>query len=258
MRHLLNVLPFAGETGFPAWRSVLWTTSILSTAAGFIGLFVIQAGPFLDQAAPFNWRFAGRVFAHQPTRLANFGYLGHMWELYAMWTWVPIFIIASYQRADWSLWAARISGFSVVAVGVLGCVAAGWIADRFGRTAVTAWSLGVSGTCALVVGFFFTSPGILTALCLLWGFAVVADSAQFSAAVSELTDPRYVGTALTLQTALGFLLTLLTIRIVPWLVVLAGWTYGFAILAIGPAFGLWAILRLRGMPDSLLIASGHR
>jgi MFS family permease len=258
MPHLLNVLPFSGESGIPPWRSVLWTTSMLSTVAGFIGLFVIRAGPFLDQAAPFNWRFAGRVLAHKPTRLANFGYLGHMWELYAMWTWAPIFIMASYQRADWSLWAARVAGFSAIAMGALGCVAAGIIADRFGRTAVTGWSLGLSGSCALVVGFFFATPGILTALCLLWGFSVVADSAQFSAAVSELTDSRYVGTALTLQTALGFLLTLLTIRIIPWLADLVGWEHGFAILAIGPVFGIWSMLRLRRMRDSLLMASGHR
>jgi MFS family permease len=258
MPHLLNALPFSGESGIPPWRVVLWITSMLSAIAGFIGLFVIRVGPFLEEAAPFNWRFAGRVLAHKPTRLANFGYLGHMWELYAMWTWVPIFIMASYQRADWSLWAARITGFSVIAIGAFGCVAAGIIADRFGRTIVTGWSLGFSGSCALLVGFFFNSPGILTALCLVWGFTVVADSAQFSAAVSELTDPRYVGTALTLQTALGFLLTLLTIRIIPWLVDLEGWEYGFAALAIGPVFGLWSMLRLRRMPESRVMASGHR
>jgi MFS family permease len=146
----------------------------------------------------------------------------------------------------------------VIAVGAGGCVLAGTLADRVGRTTITIWSLGVSGACALTAGCVFGRPAFLTAICLVWGFAVAADSAQFSTAVSELTDPRYVGTALTIQTSLGFLLTLLTIRVVQSLTDILGWERVFMILALGPAFGIWSMLRLRRMPEASCMASGNR
>ena len=143
-------------------------------------------------------------------------------------------------------------------VGALGSVLAGLAADRVGRTRVAIWSLALSGACALGAGFFYSQPGLLTALCLVWGFAVVADSAQFSAAVSELTDPRYVGTALTLQTSLGFLLTLFTLRLVPALQAMLGWERVFMLLAVGPVFGIWSMRRLRSLPAAARMASGRR
>jgi MFS family permease len=256
--HLLNALPVFGAGGMPPWRAVLLATSALAAVAAVLGAIVIRPGPFLGKAPPFDWRFAGRVLADRPTRLANFGYLGHMWELYAMWAWVPIFLLASYEGAGLNPRDARLAGFGVLAAGTAGCVLAGRLADRLGRTRVTAWSLIVSGACALTAGLLFRQPGPLTVLCLLWGFAVVADSAQFSAAVSELADPRYVGTALTLQTSLGFLLTLFTIRIIPPLTDRFGWERAFLILALGPAFGAWSMLRLRKLPEAVRMASGNR
>ncbi len=259
MPHLFAALPIlGGQAGIPPWRSVLFIASASAVLAGLIAAFFIEAGPLHSETAPFEPRHAGSALGERGLRLANFGYLGHMWELYAMWTWAPLFLLASYERAGWSELGARLAGFATVAIGGLGCVIAGRLADRWGRTSISALSLAVSGSCALAAGLLFRSPAALTVLCLVWGFAVVADSAQFSAAVSELGDSRYVGTALTMQTSLGFLLTLFTIRLVPLLVERVGWEWAFAVLALGPICGIAAMLRLRALPEAVKMASGNR
>lgn len=255
--HLLNAIS-GGDTGMPPWDTVLLTLSGMALIAGVISALFIRAGPHLGQSAPFDWQFAWRALKHKPTRLANYGYLGHMWELYAMWTWVPILLLASFRESQGSTQFARFAGFAAIASGAAGCVIAGVLADRMGRTKVASVSLFVSGGCCLLAGLFFDKPIALTILCIVWGFAVVADSAQFSAAVTELTDSRYVGTALTLQTALGFLLTLISIALIPLLVATLGWNKVFWILAAGPLFGIVNMLRLRKSPEAVLMASGNR
>jgi MFS family permease len=181
-----------------------------------------------------------------------------MWELYAMWSWVQSFLLASFIISDVaSKWASLVA-FAVIAAGGLGSFLAGRLADKFGRTTVTTSSLVISGTCAVFIGQLFGgSPILLSAIALIWGFAIVADSAQFSACVSELADKQYVGTALTLQTSMGFLLTLASIRLLPVVEKAIGWDWAFAFLAIGPVIGIWAMQTLRRSPAAAKLASGR-
>jgi MFS family permease len=173
-----------------------------------------------------------------------------------MWAWAPLLLLTSYQQAGLSEQLARLAGFVTIASGAGGSIVAGLLADRLGRTRIAMTSLLISGSCALLVGFALDVPLLLTGVALIWGFAVVADSAQFSAAVSELCDQRYIGTALTMQTCLGFLLTTVSIRTIPWLVDMVGWRWAFMALALGPAVGVWSMRRLRSMPQAKLMASG--
>jgi len=167
-------------------------------------------------------------------RLANLGYFGHMWELYAMWTWIPFMIRASLSLRKSNPAFAEIGTFLVIGFGAAGCIIAGLIADRVGRTIVTSWAMAVSGSCCLAIGLLFgANPILLLIVAAIWGASVVADSAQFSACVTELADPQYMGTALTIQTCLGFLLTTISIELIPRFVNLVGWRYAFVILAPG-------------------------
>ena len=215
-----------------------------SAAAALAGVLVLAAyrdGPFPFARRPFAWSLVGTVLRHRPTRLAIGGYLGHMWELYAMWTWIAAFLAAG---AGLRARAADVAGFAAIAVGGAGCVAGGWAADRWGRERVTIWAMATSGSCAALIGLGAGAPAVALAVALAWGFSVVADSAQFSALVTELAPSHAVGTALTLQTSLGFLLTLFSIQLVPHLVAAAGWRWAFVALAAGPACGIAAMRRL--------------
>jgi MFS family permease len=257
--HLLAVLPpgAGGGGAASAWRPVLLWAAALTTAASAGAAAFLKTGPLLSRTARFDARYALRIWTEPGLRLANFGYLGHMWELYAMWTWAPVLILASFARSAWSVRGAHLAGFGTIAVGALGCVGAGFLADRWGRTRTASLALAVSGSCCLAAGVVFRSPAALVAVCLFWGLAVVADSAQYSAAVSELSDPAYVGTALTMQTGLGFLLTMVTIRLVPALRAVLGWGAALSLLSLGPLFGLVAMLRLGRRPEAARLAGGR-
>ena len=241
------------------WRQVVIFSSILAAGGGVIVLVLVRDGPFTEPRATFEPRQVLRILAMRGVRLANLGYLGHMWELYAMWTWVPIFLAEALETRTETAALAGIIAFSVIAVGGIGSVAGGVLADRYGRTAVTSVSMVLSGSMALLAAVLFDAPlALLLPVLLVWGVTVVADSAQFSAAVTELSPPRYVGTVLTMQTAMGFLLTLFSIQLVPLFVDAQGWSLAFVTLAIGPAFGVWAMLRLRRLPEAAKLAGGRR
>lgn len=240
--------------GSANWRHNIFFISLLAIAGGLIVLLFVRDGPHALPAAKFDWKQAVAVFSNRGVRLASFGYFGHMWELYAMWVWIPVMIRASLAVSQASPIAAEVASFLVIGCGAVGCVVAGLVADRVGRTVVTSWAMGISGSCCLLIGFLFGgNPVLLLLVAAIWGATVVADSAQFSACVTELGDPRYVGTALTMQTCVGFLLTTISIELIPYFVRAVGWQYAFAILAPGPLLGVAAMLRLRGLPEAAKI-----
>ena len=245
-----------------AWRLVLAVAAGAAVLGGALVLRVPGDGPYAVRAAGFDWGAVPRILRDRPTLLANAGYLGHMWELYAMWTWIAAWVIASQaSRAvggDSATLAALVA-FGVIGAGAVGCWVAGFAADRWGRTFVTSASLAVSGSCCVAAGLLFARPlPVLVPLLLVWGFAIVADSAQVSTAVSELAPRDLGGTALTLQTSLGFLLTTVTIFLLPALAARIGWRWVMSVLAVGPALGIWAMLALRSRPESLHLAGGRR
>ncbi len=250
--YLLNAI------GSGSWRVNLLTISGMALVAAVLAI-TIPAGPYAAPSAPFDIRKAVLIFRDRPVRLASFGYFGHMWELYAMWTWAPVMIRSSFALRGADPRLAEAASFAVIGAGALGCMLGGIAADRIGRTAVTSIALAISGACCLAVGFAYGGPpAILFVIAVVWGASVVADSAQFSASTTELADARYVGSALTMQVAIGFLLTIGSIRLIPTILDTVGWEWAFVTLAPGPLFGIGSMLRLRRLPDAARIAHGRR
>lgn len=245
-----SALPHGLHSFTLPWRTVVYASSILSAIAALIVLLGVREGPYAAPQPPLDFSQAGEVWRNRRLRYANLGYLGHMWELYSMWGWIAVLLAASRHTADTS--RVELGAFAVIAVGAIGCVWAGFASDRCEgtpsrvqqRARVTIYAMAASGACCLVAALVFDSFPALVAVSLVWGIAVIADSAQFSAIISEVADPRYVGTALALQTALGFLLTVASLRVIAVIGQSGGWRWAAAAMALGPAVGIWAMRKL--------------
>lgn len=241
------------------WKLVYAVSASAALLAALLVRFV-KMGPTFTRAPAFNPRVMKAALAKRPVRLANLGYLGHMWELYAMWAWIGLFFRASLDaRGVEQPGLAPAATFLVIAAGALGSLLGGRLADRFGRTAITIWSMAISGACALTVGWLFGGPPLLIfAVAVVWGISIIADSAQFSAAVVELSPPESVGTMLTTQICMGFTITFITIQSMDFVVSHLGWGIGFSMLAVGPLLGCLAMWFLRRDPASDMLAGGKK
>ena len=240
--HLLSFL------GGAQWRITVVVASVLSVLSAVLVLLV-RNGPYHSQASQFKATAVISAWTNLKVRRAYIGYLGHMWELYAMWGWIGVALAVSFSAQLDTTEAgqlAKITAFGVVGIGAFSSAIAGWLADRIGRAELTILALAVSGSSAVLFALTFGgSIGLTIAIALVWGFSVIPDSAQFSALVADYAPPQEVGSLLTFQTALGFALTVVTVQIAPVIAAKAGWPIVMASLALGPVVGIYSMLGLR-------------
>jgi MFS family permease len=256
MPHLFRSLSDAVD-----WRFVVKTSTLATSVGAVLFLFFAREGPYPFGRALFNPRQAGAVFRDRNLLLANLGYFGHMWELYAMWAWLLVYVNEALGGQHGSLVGrASLLTFVAIGTGAFGCIIGGILSDRIGRTATTAGMMIVSGACALAIGFTFDGPSwLFITILVIWGVSVIGDSAQFSAMVTELADQRFVGTALSVQLGLGFALTVIAIWLVPRMAAFLGsWRWTFLVLVPGPSIGASAMLLLRRSPASARLSNGMR
>ena len=256
MPHLFRSLSAAVD-----WRFVAKISTLATSVGGVLLWLFAREGPYPFGRAIFDPRQAGAVFRDRDLLLANLGYFGHMWELYAMWAWLLLYVNEALGAQHvWLFGRASFLTFVTIGTGAFGCLLGGILSDRIGRTATTAGMMIASGTCALAIGFAFGGPSwLFTTILVIWGVSVIGDSAQFSAMVTELADQRFVGTALSVQLGLGFALTVVAIWLVPRMAAFLGsWRWTFLVRVPGPSIGASAMLLLRRSPGSARLAKGMR
>ena len=241
------------------WKLVIILSSLACLIAAVLFAFVLHDGPHQFSKTKTDVNQLGRIIRDRPVMLANMGYFGHMWELYAMWGWFFAYAIAA-KSTGLGLENAALLTFLVIAAGAPGCVMGGWLADRIGRCYATIFLMVISGISALLIGLCFNGPPwLFIIIALIWGLTAVADSAQFSAAVTELSDQSMVGSALAFQMGVGFAITIFVIWLLPAAAeYLDSWRWVFLILVPGPFLGALSMLLLRREDRSLLLADGRR
>jgi MFS family permease len=221
------------------WRALASIASLAALLGGLLVGFGCAEGPLLRTRAKLDLRMIGRVFRHPPFRATAFGYFGHMWELYAFWSLASMWLDSRFESDG--AWAGRVPllAFAVVGVGAIGCIGGGLLSRKIGERKVALLALSGSGVACLLSGFAYRLPPAgLLAFLLIWGVLVVADSPQFSALAARHAPPEYTGTALTVQNGLGFLITTISIQLLPRMAELVTWQWALTLLAIGPVIGV--------------------
>ncbi|SKB67613.1 Predicted arabinose efflux permease, MFS family [Salegentibacter holothuriorum] len=234
---------FTGMEDLP-WRWVIIATSLFAFLGGLLILLFVPNGPFRKAKGKFNFNAVFRVFGNKKLRSVAFGYFGHMWELYTFWAFVPIILAThklSFPTSDFDVpfWS-----FIIIGIGGLSCVAGGYISEVLGvkKTATTALLL--SGICCIAFPFIFlqASAAVLISFLCFWGVVVIADSPLFSTLVASNAPPEIKGTALTIVNSIGFAITIVSLQLINYLHQIEP-VYSLSLLAIGPALGLFGIIR---------------
>jgi MFS family permease len=229
------------------WRMTVTVSSLLALASAVL-VNATALGPVHSRAAAFDPGAIRLAWTDRRIRLAIAGYLGHMWELYAFWAWIGTALGTAFSLrlgAEAAQPLARLVTFVAIALGGFICVPAGYLADRIGKARVARLAMVASAAAAIGTAVFFTGPvWLVSTLVILWGAAVIPDSAQFSALVADSAPPERAGSLMTFQTALGFTLTFFTVQALPVLAAGIGWPATLAITAIGPIYGIEAMRRL--------------
>ncbi|MHA1112488.1 MAG: MFS transporter [Promethearchaeota archaeon] len=232
----------------PNWRVLLSVSSCLAVVGSIVVFFFLTEGPHLSKGAKFKFSNLIKAWSKKSVRLTNYAYFGHQWEIYAFWVWIPVYLTYVFNNVhpteDPSAVISLVT-FLIFLLGAIGNVIGGKIADKIGKRKFNIIMLVISGLCSILIGFFSWSIILSVLIAFIWGFTIVPDSAQYSVLISEFTDQQFVGTALTMQTTIGFVITAIPIQILPFYANLVSWSFGFTMLAIGPIFGLVSLFLLK-------------